>query len=261
MGEELVFRFTIRGYATVVLDNIGDFTYKSEIAPLIKTKAIIVRVLWYCSWFNHELLTHEQSKTQKIADIIKVLFDVARKGMTTNQIADLEMVDYLCKPIIEVIESNFLSCSEFHHPFFFSSKIIQDILSLSPSCLQNEDAHIANSFKVVCLRDTACEKLHLKNTLNVTVKSATVLPHQALSCNNRDKTKVYDCIPLYSIGFDRTRIAWEWYCVIAWEWYCVKWDQSYQGKQQSRRVVTSGRGVPQQRIECAKLVRAKRHCR
>ena len=53
----------------------------------------------------------------------------------------------------------------------------------------------------------------------VTVKSATVLPHQALSCNNRDKTKVYDCIPLYSIGFDRTRIAWEW--------YCVKWDQSY----------------------------------
>ena len=87
----------------------------------------------------------------------------------------------------------------------------------------------------------------------VTVKSATVLPHQALSCNNRDKTKVYDCIPLYSIGFDRTRIAWEW--------YCVKWDQSYQGKQQSRRVVTSGRGVPQQRIECAKLVRAKRHCR
>ena len=32
--------------------------------------------------------------------------------------------------------------------------------------MQNEDAHIANSFKVVCLRDTACEKLHLKNTLN-----------------------------------------------------------------------------------------------
>ena len=56
----------------------------------------------------------------------------------------------------------------------------------------------------------------------VTVKPATVLPHQALSCNNRNKTKVYDCRPLYSIGFDRTRIAWEW--------YCVKWDQSYQGK-------------------------------
>ena len=87
----------------------------------------------------------------------------------------------------------------------------------------------------------------------VTVKPAAVLPHQALSCNNRNKTKVYDCRPLYSIGFDRTRIAWGW--------YCVKWDQSYQGKQQSRRVVTSGRGAPQQRIECAKLVRAKRHCR
>ena len=87
----------------------------------------------------------------------------------------------------------------------------------------------------------------------VTVKPAAVLPHQALSCNNRNKTKVYDCRPLYSIGFDRTRIAWEW--------YCVKWDQSYQGKQQSRGVVASGRGVPQQRIERAKLVRAKRHCR
>ena len=43
---------------------------------------------------------------------------------------------------------------------------------------------------------------HIKNT--VTVKPATVLPHQALSCNNRSKTKVYDCSPLYSIGFDRT---------------------------------------------------------
>ena len=87
----------------------------------------------------------------------------------------------------------------------------------------------------------------------VTVKPAAVLPHQALSCNNRDKTKVYDCIPLYSIGFDRTRIAWEW--------YCVKWDQSYQGKQQSRRVVTSGRGVPQQWAERTYMVRAKRYCR
>ena len=61
---------------------------------------------------------------------------------------------------------------------------------------------------------------------------------------------MYDCNPLCSIGFDRTRIAWEW--------YCVKGAQSYQGKQQSRGVVASGRGVPQQRIECAKLVRAKR---
>ena len=28
---------------------------------------------------------------------------------------------------------------------------------------------------------------------------------------------MYDCRQLYSIGFERTRIAWEW--------YCVKWDQ------------------------------------
>ena len=95
--------------------------------------------------------------------------------------------------------------------------------------------------------------LSVANSIIVTVKPATVLPHQALSCNNRNKTKVYDCRPLYSIGFDRIRIAWEW--------YCVKGPQGCQGKQQSRGVVAAGRGLPQQRIERACLVRAKRHCR
>ena len=195
MGEELVFRFTIRGYATVVLDNIRDFTYKSEIAPLIKAKAIVVRVLWYCSLLIEELRTYEQLEKNEIAERIEELFYAALNEMTTNQIADLEMVDYLCKPIIEVIESNFLSCSEFHHPFFFSSKIIQDILSLSPSCLQNEDAHISDSFKVLCLRDTACEKLHLKNTL------------KKLKRAKHDQRKIIAYIAIIMIAFNGENVT------------------------------------------------------
>ena len=131
----------------------------------------------------------------EIAERIEELFYAALNEMTTNQIADLEMVDYLCKPIVKAIESNFYSCSEFYHPFFFSSKIIQDILSLSPSCLQNEDAHISDSFKVLCLRDTACEKLHLKNTL------------KKLKRAKHDQRKIIAYIAIIMIAFNGENVT------------------------------------------------------
>ena len=67
-----------------------------------------------------ELSTYEQLEKNEIAERIEELFYAALNEMTTNQIADLEMVDYLCKPIVKAIESDFYSCSEFYHPFFFS---------------------------------------------------------------------------------------------------------------------------------------------
>lgn len=164
MGEESVFHFTKRDYATVVLDNTRELSSKSDILPLIRIRALILRVLWYCSWFLRELW-HEQSKIHELAEKIELLFYATLNEMSANQIADPEMVNILCKPIAKTIKRNFFISSLLHRRFYFSSEIIKQIIFINPSCLQNEDAHVSNSFRVVCLRDNACEKIHLKNTL------------------------------------------------------------------------------------------------
>lgn len=165
MGEESVFHFTKRDYATAVMDNIRELSRKSEILPLIRIKIVILRILWYCSWFLRKLWHHDQSKTHELAEIIELLFYAVLNEMAANKIADPEIVNYLCKPIAKAIKRNFLTSGLLHNRFYFSSDIIKKIILLNPSCLQNEDAHVSNSFKVVCLRDNACEKIHLKNTL------------------------------------------------------------------------------------------------
>ena len=79
--------------------------------------------------------------------------------MENNNIKDDELLNNLCKPIVQAITHGSRRCN------LFSGNTIKRILELSPLCLQNEEVHITQSFKVTCLINNEYEKIFLKETL------------------------------------------------------------------------------------------------
>ena len=176
MGEERVFRSANNDSAIVILDNIIYYSQNSQrddINQLTIIKAIIIRITWYCSWFLNSLLHYEQTDPLIFAKTIEKLFNLAIIKINSNHIADSELIEYLCKPIVKAIKHNYkmgywFGWSNYN---FFSSDTINKIITINPPCLINDNANIFYSFKVVCLRNNEYEKIYLKKVLEEVKKT------------------------------------------------------------------------------------------
>ena len=158
-GEESVVGFTNNDYDTIVINRIKDILRTGKVSSLIRLKIYIILITWSCYWTRIPLFTEVEPYQQKNAENSERILDWAIAEMENNNIKDDELLNNLCKPIVQAITHGSRRCN------LFSGNTIKRILELSPLCLQNEEVHITQSFKVTCLINNEYEKIFLKETL------------------------------------------------------------------------------------------------